>query len=64
MPAPASFLALPGFKPTADSPYDWTADSRQRSILLGARDRGVTLFEAVSFSPPPVDDRHWQCGRQ
>ena len=53
MPAPASFLALPGFKPTADSPYDWTADCRQRSILLGARDRGVTLFEAVSFSPPP-----------
>lgn len=53
LPTPACFLALPGFKPTPDGPYDWTADSRQRSILLGARDRGVTLFEAVSFSPPP-----------
>jgi O-glycosyl hydrolase len=25
---------VPGFKPTADSPYDWTADANQRRVLL------------------------------
>ncbi|KAH7302050.1 hypothetical protein KP509_23G054100 [Ceratopteris richardii] len=34
--------------------YNIGGDSRQRTILLGARDRGATVFEAFSNSPP-----HW-----
>ncbi|KAH7302051.1 hypothetical protein KP509_23G054100 [Ceratopteris richardii] len=48
------FGCMPGFKPGPTVAYDWSADSRQRTILLGARDRGATVFEAFSNSPP-----HW-----
>ncbi|KAI5066979.1 hypothetical protein GOP47_0017507 [Adiantum capillus-veneris] len=48
------FGHVPGLKPGSNSSYNWYADSRQQSILLGARDRGANVFEAFSNSPP-----HW-----
>lgn len=47
------FADLPGFKASADVDYDWSADKRQRQVLLGAKARGANLFEAFSNSPPP-----------
>lgn len=35
----------------ASSSFDWTADAKQRAMLLKARDRGVNLFEAFSNAP-------------
>lgn len=32
--------------------WDWSLDAGQRSMLLKARDRGVTRFELFSVSPP------------
>ncbi|KAJ7518265.1 hypothetical protein O6H91_21G061600 [Diphasiastrum complanatum] len=47
------FADIPGFRPGGPSaPYDWAADERQRKILLGAMERGVTVTEAFSNSPP------------
>ncbi|KAJ7518294.1 hypothetical protein O6H91_21G062300 [Diphasiastrum complanatum] len=47
------FADIPGFRPGGPStPYDWTADERQRNVLLGAMERGVTVTEAFSNSPP------------
>lgn len=46
------FGDVPGFKPGLDAPYNWSADSRQQTVLFGARDRGANLFEAFSNSPP------------
>ncbi|CAI5476689.1 unnamed protein product [Closterium sp. Yama58-4] len=43
---------IPGYKPTKDGPYDWSADERQRNVLLGAKERGANVFEAFSNSPP------------
>ncbi|GJP44569.1 hypothetical protein CLOM_g3948 [Closterium sp. NIES-68] len=43
---------MPGFKPTEEGPYDWSADQRQRNVLLGAKERGANVFEAFSNSPP------------
>ncbi len=36
--------------------WDWTADARQRAMLLKARDRGATHFELFSNSP-----MWWMC---
>jgi O-glycosyl hydrolase len=45
--------AIPGFKPTENGPYDWSADSCQRNILLEIAAQGKDLiFEAFSNSPP------------
>ncbi|KAL3695158.1 hypothetical protein R1sor_008809 [Riccia sorocarpa] len=46
------FAAIPGFLSSADGKYDWSADERQRNVLLGAKARGVDTFEAFSNSPP------------
>ncbi|KAL2645019.1 hypothetical protein R1flu_012606 [Riccia fluitans] len=46
------FADIPGFLPSADGKYDWSADERQRNVLLGAKARGVEKFEAFSNSPP------------
>lgn len=35
-----------------DGTFDWDADAAQRAILLGARDRGASNFEAFANSPP------------
>lgn len=45
--------AVPGFKKTETSQYDWTADQNQRNILLGiAAKVKEPVFEAFSNSPP------------
>lgn len=45
--------AVPGFLPTENGAYDWTADQYQRNILQGVASRGKNLiFEAFSNSPP------------
>jgi O-glycosyl hydrolase len=45
--------AVPGFKPTENGSYDWTADLYQRNMLLGVASRGKNhIFEAFSNSPP------------
>lgn len=45
--------AVPGFKKSETSEYDWSADQYQRNILLGIASRGENLiFEAFSNSPP------------
>jgi len=45
--------AMPGYRATADGPYDWDADANQRSILLKLKARRPdALFEAFSNSPP------------
>ncbi|CAM6128008.1 unnamed protein product [Calypogeia fissa] len=46
------FADVPGFRASADKGYDWSADKRQRKVLLGAKERGANLFEAFSNSPP------------
>ncbi|CAI5461012.1 unnamed protein product [Closterium sp. Yama58-4] len=48
----ADWRGIPGYKPTKDGPYDWSADKRQRNVLLGAKERGANVFEAFSNSPP------------
>ena len=47
------FADLPGFKADENAEYDWSADERQRKVLLGAKLRGANLFEAFNNSPPP-----------
>jgi O-glycosyl hydrolase len=44
--------AVPGFKPDPDGPYRWEADPAQRWVLLESIERGVTITEAFSNSPP------------
>ncbi|CAI5522704.1 unnamed protein product [Closterium sp. Naga37s-1] len=44
--------AMPGYWPAQAAGFNWTADSRQQAVLLGAKDRGVNVFEAFSNSPP------------
>ncbi len=44
--------AVPGYRPTADGPYDWSADANQRWMLAAAIRRGATLTEAFANSPP------------
>jgi len=44
--------AVPGYKPTADAPYDWSADANQRRILVAAIARGANVTEAFANSPP------------
>ncbi|CAI5522699.1 unnamed protein product [Closterium sp. Naga37s-1] len=48
----AHWRGIPGYKPTKDGPYVWSADERQRKVLLGAKERGANVFEAFSNSPP------------
>ncbi|CAI7883275.1 unnamed protein product [Closterium sp. NIES-54] len=48
----AHWRGIPGYKPTRDGPYNWSADERQRNVLLGAKERGANVFEAFSNSPP------------
>jgi O-glycosyl hydrolase len=43
---------VPGFRPAADAPYDWSSDANQRWMLTAARARGANLLEAFSNSPP------------
>ncbi|GJP70071.1 hypothetical protein CLOP_g1057 [Closterium sp. NIES-67] len=43
---------MPGFKATETAAYDWSADDRQRKVLLAARARGADTFEAFANSPP------------
>ena len=46
---------MEGFRPTADGPYDWSADPRQRWMLAAAVDRiagDEFIGEAFSNSPP------------
>jgi O-glycosyl hydrolase len=43
--------AVPGYQP-APGVWDWNADANQRWMLLAARARGATAFEAFSNSPP------------
>ncbi|MCL6605089.1 MAG: hypothetical protein K6T94_19670 [Paenibacillus sp.] len=42
---------VPGFQPE-EGKWDWEADPGQRKVLLGALQRGVTIAEAFSNSPP------------
>lgn len=42
---------VPGFQPV-EGQWDWTADEGQRAVMLGAFERGVTIAEAFSNSPP------------
>ncbi|CAI5503837.1 unnamed protein product [Closterium sp. Naga37s-1] len=44
--------AMPGYWPAQAAGFNWTADSRQQAVLLGAKARGVNVFEAFSNSPP------------
>ncbi|CAI6008067.1 unnamed protein product [Closterium sp. NIES-65] len=44
--------AMPGYWPAQAAGLNWTADSRQQAVLLGAKARGVNVFEAFSNSPP------------
>ncbi|CAI5503839.1 unnamed protein product [Closterium sp. Naga37s-1] len=44
--------AMPGYWPAQAAGFNWTADSRQQEVLLGAKARGVNVFEAFSNSPP------------
>ncbi|CAI5510663.1 unnamed protein product [Closterium sp. Naga37s-1] len=44
--------AMPGYWPAQAAGFNWTADSRQQAVLLGAKARGVSVFEAFSNSPP------------
>lgn len=44
---------MEGFKPSADAPYDWTADKAQRIVMLKIKEkRPDAVFEAFSNSPP------------
>jgi O-glycosyl hydrolase len=44
---------MPGFKASADSPYDWSADEGQRKIMLKIKKlRPDAVFEAFSNSAP------------
>lgn len=43
---------VPGYKPTKDGPYDWTADPNQRWMLKAAIERGANIAEAFANSPP------------
>ncbi len=44
---------MPGFKLSADAPYDWTQDEPQRKIMLKIREkRPDAIFEAFSNTPP------------
>jgi O-glycosyl hydrolase len=47
-----SWRAIPGFKADPDGPYQWEADAGQRWVLLESIERGVTITEAFSNSPP------------
>lgn len=42
---------VPGFQPE-EGVWDWKADIGQRNVMLAAFDRGVTIAEAFSNSPP------------
>ncbi|GJP54589.1 hypothetical protein CLOM_g13661 [Closterium sp. NIES-68] len=44
--------AMPGYWPAHTGQFNWTADSRQQAVLLGAKARGANVFEAFSNSPP------------
>lgn len=44
---------MPGFKSTAEAPYDWSQDEAQRKIMLKIREkRPDAIFEAFSNTPP------------
>ena len=44
---------MEGFKPSADSPYNWNADKGQRTLMLKIKaKRPDAVFEAFSNSPP------------
>lgn len=44
---------MEGFKPSPGSPYKWTADRAQRTVLLKIKERRPdAIFEAFSNSPP------------
>ncbi|GJP54585.1 hypothetical protein CLOM_g13657 [Closterium sp. NIES-68] len=43
---------MPGYWPSHTGQFNWTADSRQQAVLLGAKARGANVFEAFSNSPP------------
>ena len=44
---------MEGFKPSADAPYNWTADKGQRILMLKIKaKRPDAVFEAFSNSPP------------
>lgn len=44
--------AVPSFLGPDWKTYDWSLDAGQRWTLLAARDRGASVFEAFSNSPP------------
>ena len=44
--------AVPGFLPSPDGPYNWSADPHQRAVLFAAKRYGANIFDAISFSPP------------
>lgn len=44
--------AVPSFLSPDWKTYDWSLDAGQRWTLLAARDRGASVFEAFSNSPP------------
>ncbi|CAI5476692.1 unnamed protein product [Closterium sp. Yama58-4] len=50
--SPLRWRAMPGYWPAQAAGFNWTADSRQQAVLLGAKARGVNVFEAFSNSPP------------
>lgn len=49
---PLKYRFPEGFKATAKSNYNWSEDSNQRTVLLGAIKRGSNVLEAFSNSPP------------
>ncbi|CAI6002344.1 unnamed protein product [Closterium sp. NIES-64] len=48
----AALAGHAGVLPAQAAGFNWTADSRQQAVLLGAKARGVNVFEAFSNSPP------------
>ena len=44
--------AVPSFLKPDWKTYDWSVDAGQRWTLLAAKERGATVFEAFSNSPP------------
>ncbi len=45
--------AMPGYRPGPQQPYDWSADARQRAILLALKGkRSDLILEAFANAPP------------
>jgi O-glycosyl hydrolase len=43
---------MEGYQSGPNAAFDWTRDASQRRMLQEAKKRGVSIFEAASYSPP------------